>query len=168
MGGDPTMATDKHPLVLAALARRDQAALDLKNTDVHAPAAGVVAQADRLEVGQYVNAATPILSLVETANSWVEANFKETDLGKMTVGEKATITLDAYPSHAFTGEVASIGAGTGAEFSILPAQNATGNWIKVVQRVPVRIRFTESVGGVPLRAGLSAWVEVDTAGVVSQ
>jgi membrane fusion protein (multidrug efflux system) len=168
LGGDATIVTELHPTVLAALAKRDQAALDLKNTEVTAPSAGVVAQSDRLQVGQYVTAATPILSLVETGNSWVEANFKETDLAKMSVGEKATITLDAYPSHTFSGEVASIGAGTGAEFSLLPAQNATGNWIKVVQRIPVRIRFDETVGNVPLRTGLSAWVEVDTTSAAAR
>ena len=105
---------------------------------------------------------TPVLSLVETGDSWVEANFKETDLTKMQVGQTATVTIDAYPGHTFTGEVASIGAGTGAEFSLLPAQNATGNWVKVVQRVPVRIRFTDAADDVPLRTGLSASVSVDT------
>lgn len=160
LGGDPGIATDRHPSVLAAQSKRDQAALDLKNTAVHAPNAGVVSQAERLQVGQYVTAATPVLSLVENTDSWVEANFKETDLTRMHVGETATITLDAYPGQDFSGEVASLGAGTGAEFSVLPAQNATGNWVKVVQRVPVRIRFTEPVD-VPLRAGLSASVEVD-------
>jgi membrane fusion protein (multidrug efflux system) len=160
LGGDPAIETDKHPAVLAALAKRDQAALDLENTEVRAPHDGVVAQAERLQVGQYVTAATPILSLVETGESWVEANFKETDLTRMRVGETATVSFDTYPGRSFAGEVASLGAGTGAEFSVLPAQNATGNWVKVVQRVPVRIRFTDAVD-VPLRAGLSASVEVD-------
>ncbi len=166
MGGDPTIATDKHPMVLAALAKRDQAALDLKNTEVDAPADGVVSQTSRLQVGQYVTnpAANPtaLLSLVETDNSWVEANFKETELTHMKPGEKAQIWIDAYPGSSFEGEVASIGAGTGAEFSLLPAQNASGNWVKVVQRVPVRIKFDGPTNGLPLRTGLSATVEVDT------
>ena len=161
LGGDASIETDTHPMVLAALAKRDQATLDLANTDVKAPSAGIVSQSDRLQVGQYVTAATPVLAIVETGHSWIEANFKETDLTRMKVGEPATITIDAYPDHSLTGEVASIGAGTGAEFSILPAQNATGNWVKVVQRVPVRIGFTEPLGDLPLRSGLSASVSVD-------
>ena len=161
LGGDAAIKTDDHPLVLAAIAKRDQSQLDLADTAVKAPSAGVVAQSDRLQVGQYVTAATPVLALVETGHSWVEANFKETDLTRMKVGEPATITIDAYPDHSFTGEVSSIGAGTGAEFSLLPAQNATGNWVKVVQRVPVRISFSDPDHQVPLRSGLSASVSVD-------
>jgi membrane fusion protein (multidrug efflux system) len=162
LGGDPAITTDRHPAVLVAMAKRDQAALDLKNTDVVAPANGIVAQADRLQVGQLVSVSAPVLSLVETGDSWVEANFKETDLANMTAGKSATISLDAYPGKSFKGTVTSIGAGTGAEFSVLPAQNATGNWIKVVQRVPVLVRFSEPLNGLPLRVGLSASVEVDT------
>ncbi len=164
LGGNSSIATDQHPLVLAALAKRDQAALDLKNTTVVAPAAGVVAQADRLVVGQPVAPSVAVMSLVETDSSWIEANFKETDLTKMVPGQSATVTIDAYPGHEFHGEVASIGAGTGAEFSLLPAQNATGNWVKVVQRVPVNIRLMTPLDGLTLRAGLSASVSVDTGG----
>jgi membrane fusion protein (multidrug efflux system) len=162
LGGDASIRTDDHPLVLAALARRDQAALDLANTTVTAPAAGIVAQADRLVVGQQATPATAVMSLVETDTSWVEANFKETDLTNMRPGESAVITIDAYPGRKLQGEVASIGAGTGAEFSLLPAQNATGNWVKVVQRVPVRIKFAAPPHDLALRTGLSASVTVDT------
>ncbi len=162
LGGDASIKTDDHPMVLAATARRDQAALDLANTTVTAPAAGVVAQADRLLVGQQITPAIAVMSLVETGSSWVEANFKETDLTKMVPGQKATISIDAYPGHEFEATVASIGAGTGSEFSLLPAQNATGNWVKVVQRVPVRVSFTEPLTDLPaLRTGLSASVSVD-------
>jgi membrane fusion protein (multidrug efflux system) len=162
LGGDASIDTESHPMVQAALAQRDRAQLDLANTDVKAPGAGVVSQSDRLQVGQYVTAATPVLAIVETGNSWVEANFKETDLTHMQVGEPATITIDAYPDHSFTGEVASIGAGTGAEFSLLPAQNATGNWVKVVQRIPVRIAVQCRASDPPLRVGMSTTIEIDT------
>ena len=162
LGGNASIKTDDHPMVLAAQAKRDQAALDLANTVVTAPAAGVIAQADRLLVGQQITPSTAVMSLVETGSSWVEANFKETDLTKMLPGQKATITVDAYPGHTFEAEVASIGAGTGSEFALLPAQNATGNWVKVTQRVPVRIRFMETVDNVSMRTGLSASVSVDT------
>lgn len=161
LGGDPDIGTDDHPQVLEAVAHRDKAALDLDHTVVHAPAAGVVSQTDRLQAGQFLPVGTPVLSLVKTGESWVEANFKETDLTYMQVGQKAEIELDAYPGRKIEATVASIGAGTGSEFSLLPAQNATGNWVKVVQRVPVRLRLP-APDGVPLRAGLSASVEVDT------
>jgi membrane fusion protein (multidrug efflux system) len=164
LGGDPNIETDKHPTVLAAIAKRDQAALDLANTEVHAPADGIVSQTTRLQVGSYVSSAqampTDLLSLVETDDTWIEANFKETDLTNMTVGQEAKVWVDAYPKCTFTGKVASIGAGTGSSFSILPAQNATGNWVKVVQRVPVRVRL-DSTDCAPLRMGMSADVEVD-------
>jgi membrane fusion protein (multidrug efflux system) len=160
LGGDVNIKTDDHPLVLAAIAKRKQAALDLANTTVTSPAAGVASQTDRLVVGQQVGPTTAVLSLVETSSSWVEANFKETDLAKMVPGQKATISIDAYPGHTFQAEVASIGAGTGAEFALLPAQTATGNWVKVVQRVPVRVRFSGSTEDIPLRSGLSAYVSV--------
>ncbi len=166
LGGNPDITTDMHPLVLAALAKRDQAALDLKNTSVFAPTDGVVTQTTSLQVGQYVTspAAMPtvVLGLVKTDDTWVDANFKETDLGNIKPGQKATISVDAFPGQSFQGEVASIGAGTGAEFALLPAQNATGNWVKVVQRVPVRVRFTSPIADTPLRSGLTASVEVDT------
>jgi membrane fusion protein (multidrug efflux system) len=164
LGGDANIETDKHPTVLAALAKRDQAALDLANTEVHAPADGIVSQTTRLQVGAYVSSAqampTDLLSLVETGNTWIEANFKETDLTNMAVGQKARVWVDAYPKCTFTGEVASIGAGTGSSFALLPAQNATGNWVKVVQRLPVRIKL-DSTDCAPLRMGMSANVEVD-------
>jgi membrane fusion protein, multidrug efflux system len=166
LGGDPNIKTDQHPTVLAAMAKRDQAALDLAHTETRAPVDGVVSQTERLQVGSYVSSPeampTALLALVETGDTWVDANFKETDLTKMVPGQKATISIDAYPGRSYKGVVASIGAGTGAMFSVLPAQNATGNWVKVVQRVPVRIRFSEPTDNLPLRMGLSASVEVDT------
>jgi membrane fusion protein (multidrug efflux system) len=102
------------------------------------------------------------LSIVETDDVWVEANFKETDLTKMVPGQKATVTIDAYPGHKFNAIVESIGAGTGSMYSLLPAQNATGNWVKVVQRVPVRIKIIDKFDDTTVpRAGLSASVSVD-------
>ena len=149
------------PAVAAALAARDKALLDLKRTEVRAPSDGYVSQTERLQVG---NAAVPglaVVTLVRSGESWVEANYKETDLARMRVGQPVDVHLDAYPDLKVRGRVASIGAGTGSEFSVLPAQNATGNWVKVTQRVPVRI----AIEGKPDRAmiaGLSAEVTVDT------
>ncbi len=160
--GNPDIATDDHPLVKQALAERDKAALDLTHAEVRAPADGVVSQTDRLKEGQYVGVGTAVVALVESGRSWIEANFKETDLTHMQPGQKVTISVDAYPDLKLTGTVASIGAGTGSEFSLLPAQNATGNWVKVVQRVPVRIELDQPTANLPLRTGLSTSVEVDT------
>lgn len=162
LGGNATIATDDHPAVRAAMAARDQAALNLANTTVTAPAAGLVAQADRLVVGQPVTPSTAVLSLVMSGSTWIEANFKETDLTIMRAGQTATVAIDAYPGKKLTGTIDSIGAGTGSEFALLPAQNATGNWVKVVQRVPVRIHLDTAPSDLALRTGLSASVTVDT------
>ncbi|GLS34260.1 membrane fusion protein, multidrug efflux system [Mesorhizobium albiziae] len=162
LGGDPDIETDKHPAVLQALAARDKAAYDLAQTTVRAPAGGMVAQASSVKVGQFVAAGTPVFSLVETGDTWVEANFKETQLTHMKPGQSADITLDTYPGRPFHATVQSIGAGTGAEFSLLPAQNATGNWVKVTQRIPVRLKVDDPDASVALRTGMSASVTVDT------
>lgn len=161
LGGDPAIATDSHPTVMQALAARDRATLDLERTLVHAPADGIASQTDRLRVGQFALPGMSMLSVVETQATYVEANVKETDLTNMKPGQTATIELDAYPGRTLAAKVVSIGAGTGSEFSVLPAQNATGNWVKVVQRVPVRLQLAEGQQ-VPLRAGLSANVDIDT------
>lgn len=162
LGGNPDIATDSHPTVLSALAARDKAAWDLARTTVRAPADGVVSQASSFKSGQFVGAGTAVFSLVETGDAWVEANFKETQLTHMKLGQEAEIWLDTYPDHAFKAKVAAIGAGTGAEFSLLPAQNATGNWVKVTQRIPVRLQIEDPDVALQVRTGMSATVSVDT------
>ena len=165
LAGDPDIATDRHPQVLEALAALHSAELDLARTTVTAPADGIVSQTDRLQVGQYVTPAVPVLSLVATGATWIEANYKETDLTHMAPGQPVSLTVDTYGKRALEGTVASIGAGTGSEFALLPPQNATGNWVKVVQRVPVRIELDPGQDVPTLRAGMSASVEVDTGHV---
>lgn len=150
-----------NPQVEAARVQRAQAQINLGRTEVRAPSAGRVAQVDRLQVGQMMVAGLPALTLVGTQKPWVEANFKETDLANMRVGQRAEISFDAYPGLKVHGHVLSIGAGTGSEFSVLPAQNATGNWVKVTQRVPVRIALNERPARAMI-AGLSAEVRVIT------
>ena len=150
----------ENPAIAAARVQREQAQLNLSRTVVRAPSSGRVAQADRLQIGQMMVSGLPALTIVADQKSWVEANFKETDLTEMKVGQKAEISFDAYPDIKLKGHVESIGAGTGSEFSVLPAQNATGNWVKVTQRVPVRIAIDDPSPR-PLIAGLSAEVTVD-------
>jgi membrane fusion protein (multidrug efflux system) len=162
LGGDPEIATDRHPSVLAAQSARDKAAFDLAQTTVRAPADGIVSQASSFKVGQFVSTGTALFSLVETGDTWVEANFKETQLTHMRPGQSAEVELDTYPGVTFHATVESIGAGTGAEFSLLPAQNATGNWVKVTQRIPVRLKLDTEGHDEPVRTGMSATVEVDT------
>ncbi|WP_245978575.1 HlyD family secretion protein [Aurantiacibacter xanthus] len=151
-----------NPQIAAGEAQRASAQLNLRRTEVHAPAAGRVAEADRLQVGQQVLPNLPVLTLVEEQTTYVEANFKETDLADMAVGQRAELRFDAFPGVVLKGHVASIGAGTGSEFSVLPAQNASGNWVKVTQRVPVRIAVDDKSPR-PLIAGLSTEVTVFTA-----
>ena len=153
----------ENPQVAAGKAHRAVAELSLSRTEVRAPITGRVAQADRLQRGQQIVQGVPVLTLVATNSTYVEANFKETDLDEMKVGQPAEVRFDAYPDLVVKGHVASIGAGTGSEFSVLPAQNATGNWVKVTQRVPVRI----AIDGTPPRqmiAGISSDVTVYTDG----
>lgn len=165
LGGAPDIAIDDHPSVKAALGLRDQAAYNLANTTVVAPEAGVVYQASAFRVGQVVNVAQPLFSLVETGDVWIDANFKETQLTNIRPGQSAEVKLDSDPGHPVEAVVDAIGAGTGSEFSLLPAQNATGNWVKVTQRVPVRLRLIvpyDGAQGLELASGLSAEVTVDT------
>lgn len=150
-----------NPAIAAARAQREKALLDLSRTTRRAPVDGVVSQSDRLQVGQMMMSGLPAVTIVRSRGSWVEANFKETDLNKMRVGQPAEVEFDAYPGLKLKGHVASIGAGTGSEFSVLPAQNANGNWVKVTQRVPVRIAIDEQSPR-QLIAGLSADVTVKT------
>ncbi len=150
-----------NPGVLAGEVQKRKAVYDLTKTEARAPVGGIVSQADRLQIGQMMMQGLPAVSIVVSNASWVEANFKETDLTKMRVGQPAELWLDAYPDMKLKGHIASIGAGTGSEFSVLPAQNANGNWVKVTQRVPVRIAI-DATPSRPLIAGLSTHVRIDT------
>jgi len=162
LGGDPSLDPNTHPSVEQAQAELDRAILDLSYTQITAPDDGVVTQVEKLQVGDYVNAASPVFALVATHDLWVEANFKEVQLAKMREGQPATVVIDTYGDKTFKGHVASLSPGTGAQFSVLPAQNATGNWVKVVQRLAVRIEIDDVDSTHPLFAGLSATVKVDT------
>ena len=161
LGGEPDRPTDRFAAVREKQALRDRAALDLSYMEIKAPRAGVVLNM-RLQLGEQVKAQTPLFSLVADRRPWVEANFKETDLTYVTVGQKATVVLDMHPDITWEAEVESISPATGAEFSILPPQNASGNWVKVVQRLPVKLRLLERSGEPPLRAGMTAYVSIDT------
>ena len=152
-----------YPQVAAARAQRQLVELSLARTEVRAPVGGQVSQAGRLQLGQELISGLPVLTLVADGSAYIDANFKETDLADMRIGQSAQIKFDAYPGLKLKAHVGSIGAGTGSEFSVLPAQNATGNWVKVTQRVPVRIVLDEPSLR-PLIAGLSVHVTVFTDG----
>jgi membrane fusion protein (multidrug efflux system) len=153
------IAPGQQPQVAQAQAAVDKAKLDLSRTTVRAPMDGTVENADNLQVGQMAAEGLGMLSLVHSQDAWVEANFKEKDVGRMVPGQRAEIVVDAYPGQKFPAHVQSIGAGTGSEFSLLPAQNANGNWVKVTQRVPVRIAFNGTPSK-PMIAGLSVTAKV--------
>ncbi len=155
------IAPGQQPSIAQAQAAVDKAKLDLERTVVRAPMAGEVANADRLQIGTQVISGVGAVSIVHSGSAWIEANFKEKQLTDMRPGQPATVKIDAYPGEKFKAHVESIGAGTGSEFSLLPAQNANGNWVKVTQRVPVRIVF-DGTPSKPMIAGLSAVVTVDT------
>jgi len=160
LGGNPDIAVTDDPKYRDAKAARDQAALDLAHTAVRAPLDGIASKVP--DPGTYAAAGKPLLSVVEADHTWVEANFKETQLTHMAPGQDVEVTIDAYPGRTWHGHVQSIAQATGSEFSVLPPQNATGNWVKVVQRVPVRIALDAEPGQPPLRAGLSVSASVDT------
>lgn len=155
------IAPGQQPSVAQAQAAVDKAKLDLERTVVRAPMDGEIANADRLQIGTQIISGVGAVSVVHSDSAWIEANFKEKQLMDMRPGQQVTVKIDAYPGESFKAHVQSIGAGTGSEFSILPAQNANGNWVKVTQRVPVRIAF-DGHPSKPMIAGLSAVVTVDT------
>ena len=138
LGGDPDIPLDQHPLVQRAQAALDKAELDLSYTTVRAHESGIVTKVEQLQVGYYVTASTPVFSMMSD-RIWVEANFKETELTYMRPGQRATVEVDTYPGVVFDAKVVSLSPGTGLSFSLLPPENATGNWVKVVQRLPVRL-----------------------------
>ena len=163
LGGNPACASPQHPMVRQAQAALDRARLNLSYVEIRAPSDGVVTRVEQLQVGNYIPASTPVFALVSTDDIWLEANFKEDQLAHMQVGQQVSVRIDSYPGRRFMGTVASVSPGTGSQFSALPAENASGNWVKVVQRLPVRIELRELQTDVPaLHAGLSASVNVDT------
>ena len=162
LGGNPDIAPDKHPLVQEAQAALDRAQLNLSYTVIKAPIDGVVTRVEQLQMGDYIAASAPVFALVATGDTWIEANFKEVQLAHMQPGQSATIRIDRIPGKRFSAKVVSLSPGTGSQFSLLPPENATGNWVKVVQRVPVRLHITDPDAAVLLQAGLSADVKVDT------
>jgi membrane fusion protein, multidrug efflux system len=161
LGGNPDVSVDDHPQVRAAIAARDQAALDLSHTRISAPDDGITAKVD-LRPGQYVQSGQPTFALVEIHRLYIEANIKETDLTHVKEGQEASIEVDTYPGRKWRAVVTSLSPGTGSEFSILPPQNATGNWVKVVQRVPLRLVLAPGEATTGLRAGMSVSVDIDT------
>ncbi|QPZ89677.1 HlyD family secretion protein [Thioclava electrotropha] len=163
LNGNPEIQVDEHPSVKSAIAAVNDAKYNLSQTEVDAPTDGIIYQASSFKPGEMVGAGASLFTLVDTSDVWVIANFKETALTHMQEGQSATVEFDAFPDREYHATVDAVGAGTGAEFSILPAQNATGNWVKVTQRVPVRLRLDEGAKLDGLRAGLSASVTVDTA-----
>jgi membrane fusion protein (multidrug efflux system) len=160
LGGDLDRPATEQAAYLAAKSVRDAAALDLERTVVRASFGGIASKVPTL--GQYVQPGAPVMTVVADHDMWIEANYKETDLTHVEVGQPVHIRLDTYPDHRWRGRVESISQATGAEFSVIPAQNATGNWVKVTQRIPVRIAIEMRDDDPSLRAGMSAVVEIDT------
>ena len=161
LNGDPALPTEQHPLVREKRALKDRAEYDLSRTVVTAPLGGVTVNV-KLQPGEQVRAATPVFVIVTDTRPWVEANFKETELTHVRPGLVANIVLDIYPEVTWEAVVDSISPATGAEFAILPPQNASGNWVKVVQRLPVKLRLLPHQDEPPLRAGMTATVKIDT------
>ena len=161
LGGDPDRSADLHPLFLEAEAEIEDARLKLGYTEVRAPEDGVVTRV-KLEPGEWLEAGSPAFGLIATGLVWIEANLKETQLTNVREQQAVTIEVDAYPDVVWQAKVSSISPATGAEFAVLPPQNASGNWVKVVQRLPGRIEIEPRPDQPPLRAGMTATVSIDT------
>jgi membrane fusion protein (multidrug efflux system) len=162
LNGDPNIDIDQHPTVREAKAQLDRARLDLSYSTVTAPDDGVVTKVDDLQVGDFVSSGATVFSMMSSRHVWIEANFRETGLTHMRPGQAATVDVDTYPGHRFKAHVVSISPGTGSEFSVLPPENATGNWVKVVQRLPVRLELDNIDPKWPLYSGMSVTAQVDT------
>ncbi len=167
LGGDANASLETYAPWLAAKSARDQARWNLDHTKLVAPMDGVATQVANIQLGRYITAGTPVFAIVSDNDIWIDANPKETDITYLLEGQPVSIVVDAFPGHEFTGHVASISPGTGAQFSIIPPQNAAGNWVKVVQRVPVRIDLDAGQDTARLRAGMSVNVDIDTGRVRS-
>ncbi|HWX63867.1 HlyD family secretion protein [Bradyrhizobium sp.] len=161
--GNPELPLDDFPPYAQAKAALDQAERNLDHTTMRAPMPGIATQVDQIQLGRFVAAGTPVFSVIDVAKPWVDANPKESDFTHVAVGQPVTLEVDAFPDHVFKGTIGSLSPGTGAQFAILPPQNATGNFVKVVQRVPVRIYFDQNDPSVAnLKAGMSVYATIDT------
>lgn len=166
LGGALDLPEGEHPLVREALASKNVAALNLRRTIIVSPADSIVTNFN-LHAGEHVEAGRPVFSLIGTQKLWIEANFKETDLTHVVTGQPATVWVDTYPDLSLSAQVIGISPATGSEFALLPAQNATGNWVKVVQRLPVRLAIMDDASSLLLRAGMTVSVKIDTGRIVS-
>ena len=161
--GNPDLPIEEFPPYAQAKAALDQAQRNLDHSVMRAPMAGIATQVDQIQLGRFVTAGTPVFSIIDTSNPWVDANPKESDFTHVAVGQSVTLEVDAFPDHVFKGTVGSLSPGTGAQFAILPPQNASGNFVKVVQRIPVRIYFDKNDAFVQkLKAGMSVYATIDT------
>jgi membrane fusion protein (multidrug efflux system) len=162
LGGGPDASIETFPDYVQAKAQVEDAERNLRNTNVTAPIAGVATQVVQIELGRVAPAGQPVFAIVADTGLWVDANPKESDLTYVRVGERASVTVDAFPGRQWRGWISSIAPGTGAQFAILPPQNSSGNWVKVVQRVPLRFSFDADQDVANLRAGMSVILSVDT------
>ena len=161
--GNPELKLEDFPPYYQAQAALAQAERDLDHTEMRAPIDGIATLVDQIQLGRFVVAGSPVFTVIDVAKPWIDSNLKESDLTHVAVGQPVEIEVDAFPDHTFRGTVGSLSPGTGAQFAILPPQNATGNFVKVVQRIPVRIYFDQGDPFVKkLKAGMSAYATVDT------
>ena len=162
LNGNPDAAIEDHPRYKSAVAARDEAARQFDHTVVHAPFAGIVTNVPALQPGQFLAAAATAFNIVSSDHVWVQASPKETELTDVKPGQKATVEVDSYPGQEWTGTVDSISPASASSFSLLPAENSSGNWVKVVQRIPLRVRIDNVAGKPPLRVGMSVELNITT------